>query len=105
MNSHNLDKLPDEAKRMIGLLFRQATVGWTNGYAFEVMLDNPVKNLLDGGEGLVSHGGNGSRCYLKHVGDPDWAVVHCCDEDWKALDVPNPSLDDLRRWSNCNDIA
>jgi hypothetical protein len=66
---------------MIALMFTMVT-GWTNTYMVEVRLDNPIKNMLEGGEGLDTHGGNGSKCYAKHIDDPDWAVVHFKDDDW-----------------------
>jgi len=81
MNAHNLDKLNQEEKDMIALMFTIET-GWTNTYMVEVRLDNPIKNMLEGEDGLNTHGGNGSKCYAKYFDDPNWAVVHCEDEDW-----------------------
>jgi hypothetical protein len=81
MKSQNLDKLSQEEKDLIALLFTMQT-GWTNTYMVEVKLDNVINNLLDGGNGLENHGGNGSKCYTKHWGDPEWAIIHCEDEDW-----------------------
>lgn len=81
-DSQNLDKLPDEAKAMIAYAFREVTVGWTLAYMIEVRLDDPVTNLGEGGDGLVLHGGNGSRSYAKHCGEEDWAIVHREDAAW-----------------------
>ena len=81
MKSQNLDKLSQEEKDMIALMFTMET-GWTNTYMVEVKLDNPIHNMLEGGDGLETHGGNGSKCYAKHWDDLEWAIVHCEDEDW-----------------------
>jgi hypothetical protein len=86
MKSQNLDKLSQEAKDMIALMFKEMITGWTNTYMIEVRLDDPINHMLFGGDGLETHGGNGSKCYAKHWDDPNWAVIHCQDEDW----IENP---------------
>jgi len=83
LNAHNLDKLTQEEKDLVALLFTMET-GWTKTYMVEVKLDNPINNMLHGGEGLHTHGGNGSKCYAKYMNDSDWAVIHSEDEDWIA---------------------
>lgn len=86
MNSQNLDKLNRLDRSLVHYMFNYHVVGWTYCYMVEVRLDTPGKHLLDGGDGLVVHGGNGSRRYAKHYGNDDWAVIHHEDEDWRALD-------------------
>jgi len=83
LNAHNLDKLTQEEKDMVALLFTMET-GWTKTYMVEVKLDKPIKNMAYGGDGLHTHGGNGSRCYAHYTEDPDWAVIHVEDKDWVA---------------------
>jgi len=83
MTSQNLDKLSQDAKDLIALLFTMQT-GWTNTYMVEVKLDDPINNLLNGGDGLETHGGNRSKCYAKHWDNSEWAIVHYEDEDWLA---------------------
>jgi len=90
MKSQNLDKLSQDAKNLIALMFTMIT-GWTNAYMVEVCLNDPIKNLLEGGDGLETHGGNGSKCYAKHWNDENWAIVHYEDEDW--LENPGNSED------------
>jgi len=85
MTAHNLDKLTDEQKDLVALLFT-TPCGWTDTYMVEVKLDNPTKHMTEGGPGFSKHGGNGSRCYARHDGHPDWCVVHVNDvPDW---DIP-----------------
>ena len=82
MKAQNLEHLTDAARDLIAFLFTCPT-GWTLTYMVEVRLDDPVEHLLAGGEGLERHGGNGSRGYAKHLGDPEWCVVHVDDiPDW-----------------------
>jgi hypothetical protein len=81
MKSQNLNKLSQDEKDLIALLFTMQT-GWTNTYMVEVKLNDSINNLLGGGDGLETHGGNGSKCYAKHWDDPEWAIIHCEDEDW-----------------------
>ena len=87
MKSQNLNKLNKLDKALIAWMFANHVVGWTYCYMIEVKLDAPGRNILEGGDGLVTHGGNGSRDYAKHYQDSDWAVVHNEDEDWLALDI------------------
>jgi len=86
VKAQNLDKLNELDKSLIAWMFANHVVGWTYCYMLEVKLDTPGKNILEGGGGLVTHGGNGSRSYAKHYGDDEWAVIHADDEDWMALD-------------------
>ena len=86
MRAHNLDKLNRLDRSLVAWMFANHVVGWTYCYMLEVKLDTPGKHILDGGDGMVTHGGNGSRSYAKHYGDPDWAIIHTEDEDWLALD-------------------
>jgi len=81
-DSQNLAKLSDDAKALMAYAFGHHTTGWTLSYMIEVRLDDPVSHLFNGGDGLVMHGGNGSRKYAKHVGNDDWAVVHVDDAAW-----------------------
>jgi hypothetical protein len=83
MKSQNLNKLSQTEKDLIALTFDIIT-GWTLTYMVEVKLDNVINNILDGGDNLIRHGGNGSKCYAKHWDDPGWAIIHIDDEDWKA---------------------
>jgi hypothetical protein len=78
MDAQNLDALTDEQCDLVALFFTLPT-GWTNTYMVEIRLDDPTFHLLNGGDGLVRHGGNGSRCYAKHFGDPNWCIVHLDD--------------------------
>jgi hypothetical protein len=82
VKTQNQDMLNDIEKGLVAYAFERLIVGWTNCYMLEVRLDASALHILDGGDGLVTHGGNGSRCYAKHLGDPDWAVIHIEDEDW-----------------------
>lgn len=73
---HNIDRLTPEQQDLAALLFT-LTTGWTLTYMIEVKLNDPISNMLNGGnDGLCMHGGNGSRCYTKHMDDPDWIVIH-----------------------------
>jgi len=88
MKAQNLDKLTQEQQDMIALYFTMPIMFWPNHYMIEVRLDDPSCHLLKGGDGLVTHGGDGSRCYARHYGDDNWAVVHNEDEDVRDWDVP-----------------
>ena len=85
MKAQNLHKLSDEAKGLIRLLMDDPNYWWPSSYMVEVRLDDPINHLLDGGEGLHKHAGNGSRHYAHHYNDEDWAVIHEEDEDWTIL--------------------
>lgn len=83
----NLDKLPKLALALIAWAFKNLPVGWDICHAIEVRLDDPVSNILNGGNGnLVTHGGGDGRCYIKHYGDDEWAVIHHTDPSWNKLD-------------------
>lgn len=91
-DSWNLDKLSEEARSYIRAFFERVWVGWTLCYMVEVKLDDPINHLGDGGDGLIIHGGNGSRSYAKHYGDPEWSVIHCEDAAWMAIVETVPTL-------------
>ena len=80
--THNQHKLTADERGVIAWMFESLVVGWTKCYMVEVQLDNTMDWLLNGGSGLHTHGGNGSRCYAHHYDDSDWAVIHCKDADW-----------------------
>jgi len=80
--THNQDKLTADERGVIAWMFDQMPVGWTKCYMVEVQIDDAMNRLLSGGNGLHTHGGNGSRCYAHHYDDPGWAVIHCDDADW-----------------------
>ena len=67
MKSQNLNKLNKLDKALIAWMFANHVVGWTYCYMIEVKLDAPGRNILEGGDGLVTHGGNGSRSYGKQL--------------------------------------
>jgi hypothetical protein len=94
--AQNLDRLSDDVRALISYMFKYVSVGWTSCYMIEVKLDDPMKHLMDGGEGLSTHGGNGSTCYAYHLGDPDWAVIHCDSREWKELESPELVLKGLK---------
>ena len=87
----NIEKLNQDALDLIAWAFENHFVGWTNCCAIEVRLDDPVQNILDGGDGFVAHGGSDSRCYIKHYDDPEWAIVHHNDPSWKKLPLEEMS--------------
>lgn len=83
----NVDKLTDEQRDLVALLFTQEC-GWTLTYMVEVRLDDPIRHMLWGGNGLVVHGGGGSKHYAKHVDDPCWAIVHTADvPEWNVSEM------------------
>jgi len=86
-HAQNLDRLTADQQDLVALYMALPT-GWTSTYMVEVRLDDPERNILKGGDGLVTHGGNGSRRYAKHYGDPDWAVIHYEDQEVLAWDMP-----------------
>lgn len=51
--------------------------------AVEIRLDDPMRHLMDGGEGFVQHSLSVSACYFKHRNDDAWALVEegDCDGD------------------------
>ena len=81
----NIDKLDKKTLELIAWAFKNHVVGWDLCHAIEIRLDNPFKNLTEGGDGLVVHGGGDSRRYIKHYGDDEWAVIHWQDPTWKRL--------------------
>jgi hypothetical protein len=88
MITQNLDKLEDRIKAIISWSM-QRLYAYDFGvpmlpYMIEVKLDNPLAHLLNGGD-MVSHRGNGSKCYAKHSGDPEWAIIHFEDEDFQLF--------------------
>ena len=83
----NVGRLTDEQRDLVALLFTQAC-GWTLTYMVEVRLDDPIRHMLCGGDGLVVHGGGGSKHYAKHVDDPGWAIVHAADvPEWNISEM------------------
>jgi len=52
--------------------------------AAEVRLDDPVRNICEGGDGFRRHGGSDSLEYFPHRDDEDWAVVFKWDCDGDA---------------------
>lgn len=86
MKSQNLERLNANERDVLATLMLMQHSLWPQSYMVEVRLDEPMKHLLDGGDGLHRHGGNGSRCYAHHYGDPDWAIVHIEDEDVQDWD-------------------
>ena len=86
MRTQNLDKLSDDVKAVISWSLQRLYAyhfGYmVTPYMIEVKHDDPLRHLLNGGE-MVSHRGNGSKCYMKHDGDPSWSIVHFEDEDWQ----------------------
>ena len=93
MAAQNLDKLNVQARNLIAFLFTMPT-GWTLTYMVEVKLDDPVHHLLEGGYGLERHGGNGSRCYAKHIDDDEWAVIHVDDvKHWDMVKMAQDAQD------------
>jgi len=80
-------KHPREIYLIMAYMFKHQECGWTYVYMVEVKLDAPIMHLFNGGDGLVVHGGNGSRRYAKHWDDPEWLVVHCEDEDFIAMGI------------------
>ena len=90
MKAQNLDKLTQEEQELLAALMIAPNCIWPDSYMIEVRLDNPIDNLLNGGDGLHVHAGGGSRCYAHNYGNQDWAIVHIEDEDvadwdWKAM--------------------
>lgn len=81
----NIDKLAQEVLDLVAWAFENFSVGWDICHAVEIRLDNPLKNLLEGGSGLVCHGGGDGRGYINHYGDESWAIIHWQDPTWKAL--------------------
>lgn len=83
--SQNIDRLSQAALDLVALFFERVMVGGLLPcHTVEVRLDDPVSNLLDGNGGLHTHGGSGSACYLKRVGDPGWAIVTRFGAGWDA---------------------
>lgn len=98
MTAQNLHRLSQDEKNMIALMFNAITTGWSKTYMVEVHLDNPMENILEGGDGLVRHGGNGSRCYAKHIGDPDWCMIHIDDvPDWDIANMAEAARAQLEK--------
>jgi hypothetical protein len=81
--AQNLDKLNEDTKALIAYIFNKIYVGWTLCYMVEVKLDDPVNNLLN--DRNIVHGGNGSPHYAQHIGDNDWAVIHCDNVEWQNI--------------------
>lgn len=86
MSTQNLDKLNDDVKAAISWSMQRLYTDYFGilaaPYMIEVAHNAPLRHLLNGGD-MVSHRGNGSKCYAKHVGDPDWAIVHLEDKNWQ----------------------
>lgn len=91
MNTQNLDKLSDDVKAVISWTMQRFYTDHFGlkaaPYMIEVRNDFPLSHLLNGGD-MVSHQGNGSKCYMKHSDDPEWSIVHFEDEDWQEYLTP-----------------
>ena len=81
----NIDKLDQKVLDLVAWVFENFVVGWDICHAVEIRLDEPFRNITEGGSGLVCHGGNDGKGYIKHYGDDLWAIVHWQDPTWKKL--------------------
>jgi len=84
-DSQNSNGLSRDALNLIAWIFENKTVGWTKCYAVEVKLDDPIFHIIEGGDGLVTHGGNGSRDYYNNRNDQEWAIIHVEDVTWQSM--------------------
>lgn len=87
LNSIRQDQLPKDARDLIAAAFH---LGMPTGLgvpmnAVEVRLDSPIRNILEGGDGFMSHGLSQSLRYFTHRDDEGWAVIFDddCDGDFR----------------------
>jgi len=89
MKSMRQELLSQEARDILKAAFEKGllnnSLGGFQCNAVEVRLDDPIKNILDGGDGFMAHGLAQSERYFKHIADENWAVVFDsdCDGDCK----------------------
>lgn len=86
--SQNIEKLPHAVLGAIAVTLSGKVLKLEDVYMVEIKLDDPMKHIQDQDDGLVLHTElSGGKATAEHLHDPEWAIIHKDDKDWRMLDT------------------